>query len=1044
MHPTSSTFKIAAHLNDILRRLLEACHCLRNITGPELEGTWDAVAKSLQICRQLNQGRLDKDELAQAFKRLDNEHILILYVVQQNAALVIRRHFSAGEDRIIFESFEVSSPPSQVLTAEDSLQWDFPGQSLSLFLEQASLESLQSLTAKVEKAGVSVIEPRSTVDPALLSQMLMSLLEAVGVSYDAPRLQKRVRDDVNLDNAELPWRRLPFWLLLRVSIPRFLKIRLGDDEGQACYKVLIAMLLAHLLDDCATSGLVAIQGWMSKHCRDVLDESDFTLAVKTQLIYPSGSQEALDGHPHRWLIAQSILDLVEEQLIYVEHRLLKGITFIRRGDTYPTVHFLNVQAEYLRTLITQQIATGKVLGLRDPIAVPFEAEGIPHPQAEFGHPDAAIILNCLSYYYTGVNLAQMMQGLQLVLDSDDPAAEFDRWTEGCRGVPETLRNVNNINSEDEKQMRALWRYLRYSRNVLDHFMNNFVFPNHARQFSVKLQASGWDLPQFSPTGNHQRSSSFSGTNGNKWMLPLTIHQKDLPALHHTNAEVLTYLLRSGKGEYVTAMCTKTKKAWAEQQLLQAIYDKEIRVLIDAGAYILDMDNKTVARQWLGVDKKAKAAVYFRDDNRAWVTYRENRKADAPLLATSFADKLKDCVVYLDQAHTRGTDMKFPPLAKGALTLSLGQTKDSTVQAAMRLRQLKTTQSPLFVAPPEVYLSIQDVCQKDSKQNINSADVVYWLLEQTCATNEQLRGLFFAQGQDFCHRMDSAYRNKGFLEDKQQRIEYLSVLEQPERQTLEEMYGTRSSTAAETAPYSEEAIIKSSSQKLNDIAADLHAKRTSANASSGLDVLGEVEQEREVEFQVEEVRNTHEPVEYKALVFPGLHQDLHEFVASGKLRPRSSFRHAFTVAGETEIGAKHRISQASTRLFVSTEFEKTIDVVLGQRNDSFMLQAGGNKEKGCQEHVQFSADDPRGFLLDWLAFRRRGHNILHTPMGYLCQGRQLTKEHAFFSEASVEAAPSAEPTVSDDSASEMDEIEDLDEPGSGEEFEEERDEACNVL
>ncbi|KAK8065728.1 hypothetical protein PG997_012475 [Apiospora hydei] len=242
--------------NDILRRLLEACHCLRNITGPELEGTWEAVAKSLKVCQQLNQGRLDKDKLVQAFNTLDNEHVLILYVVQQNAALVIRRHFPAGEDRVIFESFEVSPPPSQVLAAEDALQWDFPGrsaeistkdfqridfqESLSLFLEQASLESLQSLAAKVEKAGISVIEPRSTVDPALLSQMLMSLLEAVGVSYDAPGFGNGFA------------MMLPFWLLLRVSIHRFLKIRLGDDEGQACYKVLIVMILAHLLDDCAS------------------------------------------------------------------------------------------------------------------------------------------------------------------------------------------------------------------------------------------------------------------------------------------------------------------------------------------------------------------------------------------------------------------------------------------------------------------------------------------------------------------------------------------------------------------------------------------------------------------------------------------------------------------------------------------------------------------------------------------------------------------------------------------------------------------------
>lgn len=36
--------------NDILKRLLEACHTLRSSTCPELQETWDAVAKSLDIC----------------------------------------------------------------------------------------------------------------------------------------------------------------------------------------------------------------------------------------------------------------------------------------------------------------------------------------------------------------------------------------------------------------------------------------------------------------------------------------------------------------------------------------------------------------------------------------------------------------------------------------------------------------------------------------------------------------------------------------------------------------------------------------------------------------------------------------------------------------------------------------------------------------------------------------------------------------------------------------------------------------------------------
>jgi hypothetical protein len=36
-------------------------------------------------------------------------------------------------------------------------------------------------------------------------------------------------------------------------------------------------------------------------------------------------------------------------------------------------------------------------------------------------------------------------------------------------------------------------------------------------------------------------------------------------------------------------------------------------------------------------------------------------------------------VYIDEAHTRGTDLKLPVNARGAVTLGLGQTKDQTVQ-----------------------------------------------------------------------------------------------------------------------------------------------------------------------------------------------------------------------------------------------------------------------------------------------------------------------------------------------------------------------------
>jgi hypothetical protein len=36
-----------------------------------------------------------------------------------------------------------------------------------------------------------------------------------------------------------------------------------------------------------------------------------------------------------------------------------------------------------------------------------------------------------------------------------------------------------------------------------------------------------------------------------------------------------------------------------------------------------------------------------------------------------------------------------------------------------------------------------------------------------------------------------------------------------------------------------------------------------------------------------------------------------------------------------------------------------------------------------------------FILEWLSLRRRGQDIMHTPLGYVCQGRSLGIEHAFF-------------------------------------------------
>ncbi|KAI1370598.1 hypothetical protein F4677DRAFT_437927 [Hypoxylon crocopeplum] len=743
------------------------------------------------------------------------------------------------------------------------------------------------------------------------------------------------------------------------------------------------------------SYMISFQNWLDDYCRDVLDECDYTLSVRTQLNYPGGSEMAVDGHPFRWQAAQDLLDLAAHYVAVLQEENPGSIDVLERTGSYPMVHFLNSGIEdilhdrilddicdgrttflrpadasfptkrtTIRRVLTEQrldermfvqasnaftdpqtsskvllivrgLVTNRILLLclskrwnvqyglhpgRDPVAVPFEAKGTPSEQSEFGHPDVAILFTCLSFYYTGLTAKQFRQGLQHILQSDDPAAQYEWWSSGRNNLPEALHHWNILNIDDEGQMEELRKHLRFSRNVINHYMNHFVFPAHARQFDTKLQASAWDIPLYSKEDCGARTTGFSGTNDNRLTLPLTIRQDDLPSLRQTSAEVLSYLLQPRNRGYQMTITPEGKRL-SEEELLTQLKEQHIRVLIDAGAYILEMDNETLAVTWLSIDHGAKAAVYFGNDNRAWVHYR-GEKVDVPLLATPFADNLNDCLVYIDQAHTRGVDFKLPGEAHGALTLALKQTKDYTMQGAMRLRQLRTTQRVTFFAPPEVDQSIRGFCGLTTDGKLDSSYVVTWLLEQTCRTIEDLRGLHVAQGLDFCHRTDATWRYQNFLTNTMHRERLLSVIRQPERQTLEQLYGVASVASPTDSPGSLWA------PQLQAFVDQLHRSRGATDIAQ-LGALEEVEQEREVQDQVERVRQIQKPPKYDALQFPGLHPIISRFAKTGVLditpdcKGTTAVEHAFECVARTSLGRQYSVHNTGSTLFVSKEFGKSV-------------------------------------------------------------------------------------------------------------------------
>lgn len=75
----------------ILTRLIHACNTLGKLPGQEFAEAWASICHSLRLCLHLHQGRLEKRSMLYEFCRLQPNHLLILHIVEQNAALLIRR-----------------------------------------------------------------------------------------------------------------------------------------------------------------------------------------------------------------------------------------------------------------------------------------------------------------------------------------------------------------------------------------------------------------------------------------------------------------------------------------------------------------------------------------------------------------------------------------------------------------------------------------------------------------------------------------------------------------------------------------------------------------------------------------------------------------------------------------------------------------------------------------------------------------------------------------------------------------------------------------
>ncbi|KAJ7201827.1 hypothetical protein GGX14DRAFT_655060, partial [Mycena pura] len=717
------------------------------------------------------------------------------------------------------------------------------------------------------------------------------------------------------------------------------------------------------------STLLRSQRWLNDNVRDVLDESDEILNVQYQLVYTSGRQAPLEDHPDRWTTIQGILAYVQEVAqdlaeafptgVELHHsntdaafhssiRILTkeaGDSLVRRigrklmetnefrllqseiredvfcfiTESTPTISPMRLRETCEHTalwsgiLLRRGILAGGILvfalqkkrwrveyGLdprRTMLAVPYRAKDVPSLRTDFGHPDVAIVLTCLSYYYGGLTNKQVDLSFELLLALDNPALEYESWVRNVPEIPVSLREVIGINMEDMDQRRHILTPL-FCRNlsVVNFYLRQVVFPKEAKQFPYKLATSAWDLAE----RKKHFVTGFSGTNDGQYLLPTFIAQHDPLDQLSTTAKVLSYLLRPESREYC---CTEGRSTKDFMDQLLVTKKPEIRVLLDVGAQMLDMQNPELAKYWLSIVPALKAVVYFNDSDQLMVMARDG--STELLISSSFADQLEDCAVYLDDVHTRGTDLKLPLTTRAAITLGPGVTKDRLVQGSMRMRQLGQGQSVVFFAPPEVDRNIRFHCKLDNDSHISSQNIIQWVMLETISSIDQFVPHWAKQGLSYEKR--HAAWSRYIQDDSATSVEGLrSTWVEKEARTLKEMYDFGLSSTQR--------------HRVFDIP-DMANRLDQIGFSQIVEASNDEEQEREVAHEVERERQVERPSPATPLSHE-LHPDVRQLVKTGVVKRNSP---AF-VSPFSMFIALDKSGAWSSRMLATRDFTKTVEAV----------------------------------------------------------------------------------------------------------------------
>lgn len=417
------------------------------------------------------------------------------------------------------------------------------------------------------------------------------------------------------------------------------------------------------------------------------------------------------------------------------------------------------------------------------VAVPFRAKDTPALRSEFSHPEVIITLTLLSYYYQGLDDTELFAALAHLMNSDQAEITYQDWVKDSNGLEEAFRTLKGINTKDRLQcINKVFPALKYGKRVVDYYIAHLVFPKEMKEFPHKLSASGWDIGK----ARERLTTGFSGTIDSRHLLPLEVTYLELPDQKHTNALVMEHLLQPENGVQIMDSTPANHSVSDADHLLSCVMqlNPPVQVVLDVGAQILELDNLELAKAWLKSHDNSKEAVVFIDQNDEICVVDREGRVDL-LLASTYQSRLDACLVFLDEAHTRGIDLVLPIDYRAAVTLGPRLTKDRLVQACMRLRKLGKGQTVVFCVSQEIQDKIFEAAQITSDSAITVADILEWSMRETLDDLRRNMPLWAVQGERFV-RQEKIWGAANKRDGKMNKG-YAEKLLENEAQSLEDRY-----------------------------------------------------------------------------------------------------------------------------------------------------------------------------------------------------------------------------------------------------------------